>query len=70
MAEYDMQEIVVRTSGGTYHRAIHNLVTDAVLAPEGCNLDDAERLETYPAMPDEAQGIDLCQRCYPVGTDR
>lgn len=67
----DMAEVVIRVkSSGTWHRAIHNLETDVVLAPEGCNLDDAQRVEIYPGMPEEAKGIDLCKRCYPIGTDR
>lgn len=68
--QVDMQEVVIRTQGGTYHRAYHNLQTDTVLTPEGCNLDQAESVETFPQMPDEAEGLSLCLRCYPIGSDR
>lgn len=68
--QYDMQEVVVRTTAGTLHRATLNLITDTLLTPESCNLDDADSLETLQGIPEEAQGIDLCQRCYPTGSDR
>lgn len=69
---FDMAEVVIRTKKGTWHRAIHNLTTDTVLSPEGCNLDDADSssIELYPSMPEFAAAIDLCKRCYATETDR
>lgn len=67
----DIQEVVVRVpNSGTYHRASLNLITDRVLPPRGCYVGDTDRLEVYQDMPDEAQGIDLCLHCYPIGSDR
>lgn len=66
----DMAEVVVRTSTGTYHRAIHNLLTDRILRPRNCYLGNTDKLAVYPSLPDEVAGIDLCKSCYPIGSDR
>lgn len=71
MAEYDWQTVSVRnTDSGLWHIAHQNQDTGTLFTPEGCNLDDAERLEMYPALPDDVAGDLLCKRCYPTETDR
>lgn len=67
----DMEEVVVRVKGGnTYHRAIYNRLTDRVYPPRTCYIGHPDKLTVYPSLPDEAQGIDLCLHCYPIGSDR
>lgn len=67
----DYRTVAVRNKkNGLWHEAQQNLETDVLLTPEACNLDDAERLEMYPALPDWVEGDQLCARCYPVNTDR
>lgn len=66
----DLEEVVVRTKTGSYHRAVRNNLTDRVYPPRNCYVGHPDRLEVYPQLPDEAQGIDLCLHCYPIGSDR
>lgn len=54
----------------TWHQAMQNQDTGTILSPEGCNLDDAQRLEMYPDLPEWVKGVDLCKRCYSTSTDR
>jgi len=67
----DLETVTVRNpTSGTWHVATRNNESGVLLTPEACNLDDAERLELYPALPEDVSGIRLCKRCYPTETDR
>lgn len=70
MTEYDWATVYVRNKvNGRWHVAQRNMVSDALFTPEACNLDDAERLEVYPALPDSVEGDQMCRRCYPTSAD-
>lgn len=70
MTEYDWQTVFVRNKhNGRWHVAQRNMVTATLFTPEACNLDDAERLEVYPALPESVEGSEMCRRCYPTSAD-
>lgn len=62
--------VVKNADSNTWHKATQNQDSGTILSPEGCNLDDAQRLEMYPDLPDWVRGVELCKRCYSTSTDR